>query len=169
MQAAATAMLSFAGSPVSKDSETLYKSFLRDKTSLTEEEKKLLASWLKERCSEYQDALTVLEGDSQQRRACSWAPICDKAAQECGGWTRDKCKYHKSFKLPPDYEEIMERHRKQKSQAALKSYRSKKREADQGKNTWEQKLDATKKELRKVKREKRDLEEKMSQIKGLIK
>jgi DNA repair exonuclease SbcCD ATPase subunit len=141
--------------------ETLYKRFLEDKASLTVEEKKLLASWLKKQCSEYQDALTELEGHEQYFRACSWAPYCDKAARECGGWTRDKCKYHKNFELPDDFEAVMGRHRKQKNQASLKTHRSKKRELDQGNNTLEQELDATKKELRRVKREKKALEEKM--------
>ena len=162
-------MLLFAGSTASKDPETLYKRFLEDKASLTVEEKKLLASWLKERRSEYQNALTELEEPKQYFRACSWAPYCDKAARECGGWTRDKCKYHKNFILPPDFEAVMKKHRDQKNQASFQAHISKKRELDQGNNTLEQQLDATKKELRKVKKEKKDLEDRMCQAKRFMK
>ena len=111
-------MLLFAGSTASKDPETLYKRFLEDKASLTVEEKKLLASWLKEQRSEYYNALLELEEPKQFFRSCSWAPYCDKGARECGGWTRDKCKYHKNFILP-DFEAVMKKHRDQKKSSFL--------------------------------------------------
>ncbi len=128
----------------------LYKQFLGDKNSLTVEEKTLLATGLKKQCSDYQHALDELGEHEQQFRACAWAPFCRKLARECGGWNLTKCKYSKNMELTDDSKAIMEQHRKEKSQASLKIHRAKKRGFEQG--TVEQQLDATKKELRKVKK-----------------
>ena len=140
--------------------KALYKKFLEDKNSLTVEEKTLLAAGLKKQCSDYQHALDELGEHEQQYRACAWAPFCLKLARECGGWNQNNCKYSKNMELTDDRKAIMEQHRKEKSQASLKIHRAKKRGFEQG--TVEQQLDATKKELRKVKKQNKELEDKLS-------
>ena len=150
--------------------KALYKQFLEDKNSLTVEQKTLLADGLRKQCSDYQHALDELGEHEQQVRACAWAPFCRKLARECGGWNLKNCKYNKNMELTDDRKAIMDLYRKEKSQASLKNHRAKKRGLEQG--TVEQQLDATKKELRKVKKrnkalegEKKALEDKLSFVK----
>ena len=142
--------------------EALYKRFVQDETSLTVEEKKLLASGLRDRCSEYRTALTKLDGHTQKLRPCDWAPFCKKLAHECCGWMKDICKYRETLELPENYEVEMKQFCKNRSKASLEDHLSKKKEA--GEAGLKRELVKTKEKLKKVKREKKELEEKLGKV-----
>ncbi len=145
--------------------QALYERFLQDENCLTEEEKKLLVSGLKDRCSEYRTALTKLDNRTQNVRPCAWAPFCKKLAHECGGWIKNKCKDRETLQLPENYEDEMEQFRKNRAKIAFDLHLSKRKEAKAGEEGLNRELKRelvkTKEKLKKVKREKKELEEKL--------
>lgn len=158
--------------------EALYRRYASNQVALDEEEKKCVAQWLRETCKKYRGAIMKLEGHEQQIRACAWSPFCRKLAVECGGWTRAGCKYRNNLHLPHDYEEVMERHRKGKSHATVKEHRLRKRDLEDvprsNKNSKRTKdefvtmkcaLEEAKLEVVKIKKEKKDIEEKLRMFK----
>jgi hypothetical protein len=158
--------------------EALYRRYASNQVALDEEEKKCVVQWLRETCKKYRGAIVKLEGHEQQIRACAWSPFCGKLAVECGGWTRAGCKYRNTLHLPHDYEEVMERHRKSKSHATVKEHRLRKRDLEDvprsNKNSKRMKdefvtmkceLEEAKLEVVKIKKEKKDIEEKLRMFK----
>jgi hypothetical protein len=143
---------------------TLYKRFVQDENCLTEEEKKLLVSRLKDRCSEYRTALTKLDKHTQWARPCAWAPFCKKLAQECGGWTKNKCEDRETLQLPENYEVEMKQFCKNRAKTALDYHLSKRKEAEAGEAGLKRELMKTKEKLKKVRREKKELEREKKEL-----